>query len=720
MGKLIIGTNDLQTVNPELAKEWDFEKNNLNPSEVSAGSHKKAWWNCKKCGHSWYAYIYGRNNGNGCPRCGKKKQIKKYKETRLENGKNTLLAKRPDLAEEWDIERNGMLTPEQVTFSTAQKVHWKCKKCGYSWKATVNGRNSGKGCPVCAGQIVKKGINDLATVNPGLAEEWDDVGNGELKADQVTANNNRKVSWKCKKCGCRWEASISNRNAGTGCPSCMRFYHTSYAEQIVMYYISSVFKDTINGYKPSWLKKGELDIYIPSLKLGIEYDGERWHKDVLRDIEKDGLFKEHGINIIRLREFGCPSINSNSDCIYLEKSDNNYNYIEDGIKELFDFIYKKYQIKITIDIDVQRDSLVILNKYENCKEKKSFAYIHPELVKEWAIELNEGLMPNKVSSGSARMVYWKCSKCGFVWKSTVFDRSRGHGCPYCVKKILWKGHNDLYSQNPNLVSEWNYGKNENLNPDDITINSDKKVWWKCNKCGYQWIARVADRNKGSGCPACAGKIVMYGENDLATINPKLASEWNYSRNGKLMPEQVKAGSNQKVWWECSMCKNAWKATIYSRNSGRGCPYCGGKKVWEGHNDLNSQNPLLAYEWDYEFNGELKPNNVTINSGKRVAWICSKCGYHWKARVGDRNRGSGCPVCAGKVIISGKNDLATTNPSLALEWDYNKNDLILPTKISRGSNLKVWWICSKCGFSWEARVYSRNRGSGCPNCIKRKI
>ena len=62
---------------PEVAKEWDYEKNNgLTPEEVSSGSNKKIWWKCEK-GHTWQANIYSRTGlGCRCPYCAGKQPVK--------------------------------------------------------------------------------------------------------------------------------------------------------------------------------------------------------------------------------------------------------------------------------------------------------------------------------------------------------------------------------------------------------------------------------------------------------------------------------------------------------------------------------------------------------------------------------------------------------------------------------------------------------------------
>ena len=150
---------------------------------------------------------------------------------------------------------------------------------------------------------------------------------------------------------------------------------------------------------------------------------------------------------------------------------------------------------------------------------------------------------------------------------------------------------------------------------------------------------------GRNCPYCSNQKILKGSNDLVTVNPKLASEWNYEKNGDLIPEDFFANSSKKVWWKCSK-GHEWQATINNRNNGRGCPYCAGQKVIKGKNDLATVNPTLASEWDYEKNDKLTPMDVLPNSNKKVWWKCGY-GHSWKARTADRNNGNGCPYCSGR-------------------------------------------------------------------------
>lgn len=129
----------------------------------------------------------------------------------------------------------------------------------------------------------------------------------------------------------------------------------------------------------------------------------------------------------------------------------------------------------------------------------------------------------------------------------------------------------MAEKKPELLKQWAYDLNPVL-PSEIAVNYNKKVWWRCEVCGYEWEASPNNRNKGVGCPCCSGRVPEIGENDLKTVNPNLVKEWDYSRNEK-EPEQYKPNSGKKAWWTCSCCGHNWEAEIRSRNRGHGCPKC---------------------------------------------------------------------------------------------------------------------------------------------------
>ena len=205
--------------------------------------------------------------------------------------------------------------------------------------------------------------------------------------------------------------------------------------------------------------------------------------------------------------------------------------------------------------------------------------------------------------------------------------------------------NNLTETNPELVVEWNREKNGNLLPEYYTSGSGEKVWWRCS-ANHEWMATIASRAKGHGCPYCNGIKHLRGVNDLASATPELLSEWDYEKNKELRPENIAKGSHEKVWWRCPK-GHSYQASPLNRTNKTnhsGCPYCSNKRVLQGYNDLQTVYLEYAAEWDNEKNGDLKPDLVVYGSFKMAYWSCGKCGCSWKCRIVDRKNGRKCPNC----------------------------------------------------------------------------
>ena len=265
---------------------------------------------------------------------------------------------------------------------------------------------------------------------------------------------------------------------------------------------------------------------------------------------------------------------------------------------------------------------------------------------------------------------------------------------------------------PYLLNEWDAERNAPLTPDTVYAKSRKRVWWRCEK-GHEWEVSLDVRSLGTGCPYCAGKRPVVGENDLASSFPTLASEWS-EKNGSLRPEDVTAGSNKKVWWRCER-GHEWQASIYTRVIGGSCPVCAGRKVIPGENDLSALFPELAKQWSRK-NGAFLPTQVRPFSNKKVWWEC-ELGHTWQATPNARiSAKSGCPYCMNRKLLTGFNDLKTRFPTIAAEWHPSLNGDLTPEQVLVGSHEKAWWRCAE-GHVWKAVIASRTgkQKCGCPVC-----
>ena len=201
----------------------------------------------------------------------------------------------------------------------------------------------------------------------------------------------------------------------------------------------------------------------------------------------------------------------------------------------------------------------------------------------------------------------------------------------------------LSHRRPDLAEQWHPTLNGTLKPYQVHARSNKKVWWQCAD-GHEWEAVVGNRARSlvAGCPVDRSRIVIAGLNDLASRRPDLAEQWHPTLNGDLLPSQIAAGSNRKVWWKCSD-GHEWSATPNGRRR-TGCPFTAGVRVQAGFNDLATLDPATAAEWHPKRNGRWFPTEVSVSSKKRAWWQCPE-GHEWQTTIVCRTGGAGCPQCA---------------------------------------------------------------------------
>ena len=537
----------LAEARPDLAKEWNYEKNgDLKPENVSCGSGKKVWWiqydkspiTNKTMRLEWEAIICDRTRGNGNPIKVGKQVLKNY---------NDLLSLNPDLASEWNYERNGNLKPDMITCNSNRKVWWiqydKTLNIKFEWIESVANRTKGKDNPFKSNKQVLVGYNDLQSLRPDLAEEWNYERNGNLKPDMVVCGSHKKVWWMQydkspitgKMMKLEWEAVIDDRVRGSGNP-------IKIGQQVLI------------GYN-------DLQSLRPDLAAEWNY-------------ERNGNLKPDMVTCYSNKKVWWIQYDKNpvtGEPFKLEWK-SSVNNRKNGKGNPF------------------KSNKQVLVGYNDLQS------LRPDLAAEWNYERNGNLKPDMVTCGTRKRVWWmqydKSPITGKMmkleWEAVIDDRVRGSGNPIKVGQQVLIGYNDLQSLRPDLAAEWNYERNGDLKPDMITCGSSKKVWWiqydmspiTGDMVKLEWEAIISDRVKGHGCPMKDGHKVLKGYNDLASLHPNLADEWNYERNGKLTPDMVTCGAGKKVWWiqkiKDEKTKNTiqyeWMATIASRVAGSDCPY----------------------------------------------------------------------------------------------------------------------------------------------------
>jgi hypothetical protein len=209
-------------LNLEIAKEWDYERNEtLEPKHFSKVSHYKAHWICP-LGHRYQREVRFRVKGSQCPVC---------RQENISNNLAKLEKEYPELLAQWHPQRNGDLTPVNVSASSTRQVWWKCDQCNHEFQTSIITRLSlarkakefsrKLGCAACNNTLPSASeTHNLAHVFPDIAAEWHPHKNALLPTE-FTPKSTKKVWWQCKTCNHEWESRIAARTGrGQGCPQC--------------------------------------------------------------------------------------------------------------------------------------------------------------------------------------------------------------------------------------------------------------------------------------------------------------------------------------------------------------------------------------------------------------------------------------------------------------------------------------------------------------------
>lgn len=732
----LTGYNDFETWckendRNELLLEWDYEKNEIIPASIAPHINKKVWWRCDK-GHEWEAAVGSRTGKKpcGCPYCA----------GRLLLGNNDFETwcktnSREDLLIEWSDKNE--LQPNQISAHNQKKIWWKCS-LEHEWMASVNDRTKGNGCPYCSGRRTLAGYNDFETwcknnARDDLLSEWG--GKNAICPQNISPFNNRKVWWKCS-LGHEWQATIGSRTGKrpSGCPYC-----------------SVPVKKILVGFN---------DFETKCKEKNLEYLLQEWNVEKNENITPQSVSFSSGKRIWwkckkghewktaicdRIRGTNCPICSRTSTsfpeqaiAFYLAKNFNilqrftmnRYEidvYLEDyGIGIEYDGLLYHSSEKAAMreknkDVFFSEKGITILRMKEDINSK----YISKNTV--FYIRDNTLYLEHKFNDALIELFSIIEEKTGVIIDKEIdVIRDELKIREHYATELKKKSVATLF---PELIPEWDVEKNEGMTPDLFAANSHTKVWWKCLD-GHSWQATIASRNRGLGCPFCAGQRTLKGVNDLESWgknnNPTLLQEWNYEKNSTLPADEMKT-SNKKVWWKCAK-GHEWKATIANRVHGTRCPLCFTGKVpkrkiislkeW----CVSTGNLQLLKEWNEEKNGELSPADVPKGGHLKVWWKCEK-GHEWEAQIKSRTYNHGCPYCSStyKKALVGVNDLVTWcrqngKEYIIDEWDYTNNDDLKPEMFTQGSHKRINWVCSK-GHKWSAVIKERtkHKGNMCPMC-----
>lgn len=393
----------------------------------------------------------------------------------------------PEGAKLWHPTKNGDVLPEDVYWGTNCE-YWFCMShvdetlgefyFEWKWKINIMVKSSAK-CPYLtnSSKWLYKGFNDLHTLEKELVDsEWDWDKNTVLPSE-IRRCSRYNAHWKCS-FGHEYQRIVSDRVNHKYCPICARQMKSSFPEQAILFYLRKQYKKVINGYKDLFLDKMEMDIFIPELNIGIEYDGFRGHStNIKNDLIKNELCRNNGVRLIRIRENILPDLKDDIEIIHCEA---NLNSLDSAIKELFSLL------EITGDINTKRDFYEIKKNYELLILSNSLFIKNPGIAKEWDYEKNLNISPKSIYPNSNEKYWWKC-ELGHSWQSTPNKRVfYNRGCPYCTNQKVLPGFNDLGTTRPDLLLFWDYNKNTDILPVEVTRAGVRHIFWKCPDCGQEW------------------------------------------------------------------------------------------------------------------------------------------------------------------------------------------------------------------------------------------
>ena len=563
-GRYTTPETSLANLRPDLAREWHPIKNApRTPDEVTAQANCTLWWQCKD-GHEWRASPNARvNSNNSCPVC------------------KSLAVKNPELARQWHPIKNGSLTAYDCYAKTSKKAWWKCES-GHEWQSAISSRKQNQAgiypCPICTnrrrGQSPHYGTT-LADFNPVVADEWHPTKNGKLKPTDVAPKSGQKAWWRCAK-GHQWEAVISSRTTGMGCPYC-----------------SNRLVDSGNC----------LSTTHPAVAA-------EWHPDKNHPLTPDAVTFGTGRKVWWLCERGhewCAAIPSRTslgtNCPYCCNQKVGYGnslgdvnpalaaeWAQDLNGDLTPFDVTPSTGKVVwwrcIRGHEWRSSLANRSAGKGCAKCAGrtsrlevrlyceLEAIFPQVA--WASRVAgmqvDLLLPEQEIGLEIDGCYWHRGK-------AKRDREKTTRLEAAGIKIIRLREKPLRRFRPTDVAfpTSNISKatiNEVL--DSIsTLTPEQKL----PRRRIEWYLRQEDFVAKDRYREVAASLPSPPtERSLAAMNPELASEWHPTKNAPLTPTDLHIRSGRKAWWLCA-AGHEWRAAVSSRVAGRGCPICARKNQW---------------------------------------------------------------------------------------------------------------------------------------------
>ena len=454
-----------------------------------------------------------------------------------------------------------------------------------------------------------------------------------------------------------------------------------------------------DNHSPSWNRRLDLDVYIPSEDIAIQYDGRRFHNDKkVNDDLKNGLqIIEHGIKLIRIREEGAPSIPDGSLEIRRNGVGRHSKSLNECIQALLQILSEMTGRIQDFSVDYDRDFCAIVDRSYTIALNNSISVKRPDLVPLIADNYEHPQKRDVLSRLPVNCndkIWWTCPRC--------------------------KNDHDLV-----VYSVTKYP------PDKFPCRVD------------------------------ANKEIIEGQNDFAHTNIEEMKDWDWKENtaNGFDPTKMSAGSNQgPIHWICHVpeCRNRWTTThLYQRtgNMAHGCPKC-----FEAKRKDRSRNRGSRYTIQYLLiirdNPGVSGREIQKSLGTSIGATKSKLGS--MVKLGEisyekaRKTKSGPDSYVYSITSKGLSildklneeeiselagsDISTRAPKKNVNdltsWCISHNRTVLldewsssnvdkPEEHRASDEDEIIWECHICGHVWESSIFSRTiRGHDCRKCYFR--
>lgn len=641
---------------PELCKEWDYDKNNISPHEISHGSVKKVWWKCEN-GHEFYRSPNQRTNPRSAKNGRNYTQCPHCSHAVATPGEYSFKTEHPELIEEWDWKSNIAegIDPDEILPNSGKKVHWMCKNNPkHKWVATPNNRitggrkRQGSGCPYCDGKTFKEGITDLETMYPEIAAEWDYEHNSDTP-NHVHAGSTRNAHWICPK-GHHYDMPPARRTKqGQGCSVC--------AGKKVIYETSLAF-------------------LYPD--IAAEWDYKR-NKALPEEVASKSSKKAWWI------------------C-----SEN-----------------PKHRYEATIASRTFNHTGCPFCAGHQVLPEESFGALYPNLLTEWDYDKNTDVDPFSCTPGSNRKVWWKCSN-GHSWQTSIRIRTSGHGCAECKSGTMTSFAEQLFFiacckifPQYKVINRYitDFGEEIDIYIPQLSLGIEPGNW-VLHKNKYD-----KDKYKRKACRENNIRLItIYDEyresklpfeDDFYIENKFFGNGCNYLLVRNILQDLfIDIDTiDENIWND-----NVWKKIAEEAR------YASNRKVPNPSCSLAASKPEIAAEWHPCLNGDLTPECVYPSSKQMIYWQCSK-GHEFVASVHSRvYDGKGCSICSKRVADSRYNTISKLYPEFVDMFDESNE--ISPDEITPfNSTHDIKWKCPHCNEVFERKPAIMFQGSfsRCPIC-----